>query len=319
MDRRTQRLAKECGSWLTQSLYIILILGAGASAECGIATFAATDWCKTADEEGWNWKEYKLTRKDISTPDFFSDEGCYIRKVRRDAIPMARKIEIWNAYWDFRFAKVQGVKPGKPYELLAALLEFLQAIEKKVCVMTTNVDGFCPATLPDGIPIKEVHGCLRLGRFERELNGERMHWPHVITFTERISDMWQLGSWAELKSSADAYDTLSEEALAHAKNAVVIEIGVSNSVNTAHDEIEQFMKGGAKLIRITKGRGGSGVEKPACNIRKFGEGASIAYEYLLHALKKPDPAPKRKANPIAKSAKRPKRDSSKKFVKLRDA
>jgi hypothetical protein len=318
---RNERTARECATWLTHTVFVVLILGAGASAECGIATFAATDWCRKAEEEGWNWKQFKLTREDISSPLFFSNDGTYKHKVRRDAIPLTRKIEIWNAYWDFRFAKVQGIEPGEPYELLAAILEFLQSIGKEVCVMTTNVDGFCPATLPDGIPIKEVHGCLRLGRFQRELSGELIPWPHVITFSENIGNMGELGRWAELKSGAYAYDTLSNKAVADAKNTVVIEVGVSNTVNTSVNEIERFTDDGAKLIRITKGRNsGSGAEsKQKSNMSLFKDGASSAYRHLLNALKNPDDAPKRKAEPISKSSKRPKRGSSKNFVKLCDA
>lgn len=197
-----------------------------------------------------------------------------------------------KAYWKFRKEKLENKRAHSGYR---DLREIVLSLSGKVGVYTTNIDGFFVQALGRHAPVFEVHGAMRLGSYvhafdtgRRSKPKEYVERPHIVTFGEHLEQFRGMGRWDELIEGKEKFEALEEEAQG---KIVILEIGVSSSVDSAPDKIESILKKNAEvtLVRLTKGEDPGSKKNPEDKdnyLIEFREGAGKALSEIKFALNK---------------------------------
>jgi NAD-dependent deacetylase len=214
-----QRIA----SWLNDARSVVVLTGAGISAESGLATFR--------DPEEGLWAKYDPM--ELATIDAFN-----------------RDPELVTRWYHWRFTKARDVEPNPGHYALARLEQRLLERDRSVTIVTQNVDGLHQRA--GSKRVVEIHGtilrwrCTKTGA-EKPLedlsfdafpipsdHGGLMR-PCVVWFGEMLPE-WALA------------DTFS--ALEHCD--LFLSIGTSATVQPAASFIEIARAAGAKTVEINR-------------------------------------------------------------------
>ena len=193
---------------------IVILTGAGISAESGLQTFRASDglWC-----------EHRV--EDVATPEAY-----------------ARNPALVQAFYNARRRQLAAVEPNAAHHALARL-----AVEWKgrLTLITQNVDDLHGRTLEklrvgDGFQLIHMHGELKKARHvetgrvspcNRDLEPDDMLRPHIVWFGEMPLEM-------------DVIDRALKQA------DLFVAIGTSGNVYPAAGFVQQAQHAGAHTLEL---------------------------------------------------------------------
>ena len=214
---------RRAAEWISQAKSVVVLTGAGVSAESGLTTFRAP-------EEGM-WSKYDPM--ELATIDAFN-----------------RDPELVTRWYHWRFTKALDVEPNPGHAALANLQRWLDGAHKRFTLITQNVDGLHQRAGSTGVI--EIHGSIL--RWRCTETGEEMPLtdvsfetfpvpseagglmrPCVVWFGEMLPPEAIEGATAAL-SSCDVF----------------LSIGTSATVYPAAGFIEIARTAGAKTIEVNR-------------------------------------------------------------------
>lgn len=207
----------EAAAWLTSSERVVVLTGAGMSAESGVPTFRGLDGL---------WRNYNPL--DLATPAAFA----------------ANPTLVWEWY-DWRRSLVAATRPHAGHLALAQL----ELLGHQVTVITQNVDGLHHRA--GSTHVIEIHGSLwRLlctGCQQLRLN----HQPKLRTLPPLCEDCGQMLRpgvvWFGENLPPLAWEASVEAAR---EAALLLVIGTSGAVYPAADLVPLAKENGARIVEI---------------------------------------------------------------------
>ncbi|MEP0813620.1 MAG: NAD-dependent deacylase [bacterium] len=173
-ERAIAAAALACAS----AKHLVVLTGAGVSAESGVPTFR--------DKDGL-WDKYDVTT--LATPEAFEEDPAFV----------------WQWY-DWRRQKVKGVKPNPGHYAIAELEKLARARGAEFTLITQNIDNLHNlagsenvlelhgniwkarrwGTGPDDASVREFHECPLAECPPRDADGAILR-PHIVWFGEMLS------------------------------------------------------------------------------------------------------------------------------------
>lgn len=210
-------------SWLNDARSVVVLTGAGISAESGLATFR--------DPEEGLWAKYDPM--ELATIDAFN-----------------RDPELVTRWYHWRFTKAREVEPNPGHHALARLEQRLLERDRSVTIVTQNVDGLHQRA--GSKRVVEIHGtilrwrCTKTGAEKslEDLSFEVLPIPSDHGGLMRPCVVW----FGEMLPEHALADTFS--ALEHCD--LFLSIGTSATVQPAASFIEVARAAGAKTVEINR-------------------------------------------------------------------
>jgi len=163
---------------LRDAKHIVMLTGAGVSAESGVPTFR--------DKDGL-WDKYDVTT--LATPQAFEEDPGFVWK-----------------WYDWRRQKVKDVKPNPGHHAIADMEKWAEANGKRFTLVTQNIDNLHSlagsrnifelhgniwkvrlwGTGPDDISVRELLEC-PLAECPPKDDAGKLLRPHVVWFGETLS------------------------------------------------------------------------------------------------------------------------------------
>lgn len=214
---------EQSAAWLKDARHVVVLTGAGISAESGIPTF------RDAMEGYWS----KYDPEELATPEAFE-----------------RNPELVSRWYDERRQKVLGCEPNAGHRALAELESYLTARGAEFVILTQNVDGLHVRAGSQNVV--EVHGSLLRWRSTRS-GMESTELPMPLPshpYPAPDGGLWRPGVvWFG--------ENLPEEAVERAHAAILqcdvfISVGTSGLVYPAAGWPAAAKRSGAATIEINR-------------------------------------------------------------------
>lgn len=214
-----QRIA----SWLHDARSVVVLTGAGISAESGLATFR--------DPEEGLWAKYDPM------------ELATIAAFNRDP-------ELVTRWYHWRFTKARDVEPNPGHHALACLEQRLATRDRSMTVVTQNVDGLHQRA--GSKRVVEIHGtilrwrCTKTGAEKPldDLSFEVFPIPSEHGGLMRPCVVW-FGEMLPERSLAETFDALE-------RCDLFLSVGTSATVQPAASFIEVARAAGARTVEINR-------------------------------------------------------------------
>lgn len=214
-----QRIA----SWLNNARSVVVLTGAGISAESGLATFR--------DPEEGLWAKYDPM------------ELATIHAFNRDP-------ELVTRWYHWRFTKARDVEPNLGHHALAQLEQRLSALDRSMTIVTQNVDGLHQRA--GSKRVIEIHGtilrwrCTKTGAEQPldDLSFDVFPIPSEHGGLMRPCVVW-FGEMLPEQALAETFDALEHCDL-------FLSVGTSATVHPAASFIEVARAVGAKTVEINR-------------------------------------------------------------------
>lgn len=205
---------------------IVILTGAGISADSGIATFRASDGL---------WENHPVEK--VATPEGYAEDS-----------------ELVTRFYNERRAQLHEVIPNPAHHALVELEEFLQQKGGRLTVVTQNVDDLHKRAGTKNV--YPMHGelrkvrCVRSGKvypWERDVTGEdycqccqppKALRPHIVWFGEMpffmeeiYSHLSQADLFVAIGTSGNVYPAAGFVAEAKASGIATLELNLEPGVN----------------------------------------------------------------------------------------
>ena len=209
--------------WLNEARSVVVLTGAGVSAESGLATFR--------DPEEGLWAKYDPM--ELATIDAFN-----------------RDPELVTRWYHWRFTKARDVEPNPGHYALAQIEERLAAAHRDCTIVTQNVDGLHQRAGSERVI--EIHGTIlrwRCTRTGQETQLEDLSFDTFPVQSEHAGLMRPCVVWFG--------EMLPERAMADTSRALescdlFLSIGTSATVWPAANFIDVAKRAGARTIEINR-------------------------------------------------------------------
>lgn len=210
-------------SWLSEPRSVVVLTGAGVSAESGLATFR--------DLEEGLWAKYDPMQ--LATIDAFN-----------------RDPELVTRWYHWRFTKARDVRPNPGHHALADLESFLTGRDQSLAIVTQNIDGLHQRA--GSQRVIEIHGTIHRWRCTKtgaemplaDLSFDTFPVPSANGGLMRPCVVW-FGEMLPERALADTF-----HALEHCD--LFLSIGTSATVQPAASFIEVARAAGAKTVEINR-------------------------------------------------------------------
>jgi NAD-dependent deacetylase len=210
-------------SWLSEARSVVVLTGAGVSAESGLSTFR--------DPEEGLWAKYNPM--ELATIDAFN-----------------RDPELVTRWYHWRFTKARHVQPNPGHHALAELDKYLGGKGRSLHVVTQNIDGLHQRA--GSQRVIEIHGSIHRWRCTKtelekplaELSFEAFPIPSDHGGLMRPCVVW-FGEMLPEQALADTFRALE-------RCDLFLSIGTSATVQPAASFIELARAAGARTVEINR-------------------------------------------------------------------